>query len=198
MNTIKILLAGVLMLAVPVAANADLVTFSSDPTGMKANGWKSVESSLLAFTDSVGSGLDVRDYGHQSNGKALGIYSDHDDSGLWMDFDVPVTSLSLSFGNDDAGWSSAGDQAHLVAYLAGTKVGETFVTMNRNDVMDQSIAVSGVTFDKAFFKYEVNPSQGLTEVVDDIMFTPIPAPGAVLLGALGLGMVGWLKRRAKA
>jgi hypothetical protein len=123
-----------------------------------------------------------------------------------MDFSVVVNSLQFDFGNDDPAWTNPGDLAILTVFMGSSQVGQTSVLMNRDDIMNQTISISGVNFDKATFFFDVtrtpamNPSNppGLIEIVDDIEFTeftPIPAPGAVLLGSIGAGLVGWLRRR---
>lgn len=175
---------------------AALIDFQSDASGYKANGWQSDDSALVSFSDSLGAELNLQDWVQQSHGMALAVEWD-DASYLIMDFASPANFLSLEFGNDDPWYSVAGDQAVLTAFFGGGQVGQTSVVMNRDDIMNQSIAISGVTFDRATFFYNVTGG-GLIEVVDNIQFelaNPIPAPGAVILGSLGAGLVGWLRRR---
>jgi hypothetical protein len=174
---------------------AVVIDFESDATGAKPNGWQSDDSALVSFSDSMGANLGVGDYGSQSHGQALAVNGD-DASYLIMDFASPVSFLSLEFGNDDPGYSTAGDEAVLTAFLGAVQVGQTSVVMNRDDIMNQSITVSGVTFDRATFFYDVT-GVGLIEIVDNIQFesSAVPAPGAIVLGSLGAGLVGWLRRR---
>ena len=74
---------------------------------------------------------------------------------------APATSLQLAFGNDDFSATAAGDQAILVAFLGDTAVASASVPLNRNDVIDQTIAISGTLFDRATFSF-VTVSAGAT------------------------------------
>jgi hypothetical protein len=152
------------------ALQQTVIDFSEDPTGSKPDGWTSADSDVAHFWDSIGADLDVSDYAHQSFGNALGVFGD-DPSGLRIRFDVEICEISLSFGNDDPGFSNPGDEAVLRGYVDGVVVAETRVELNRNDDMDQTISLSGVTFNGAGFLYDVTTS-GLIEIVDDITFTP--------------------------
>lgn len=181
-----------------VAQSAITIDFESDPAGAKPNGWVSADSPLVSFSDSQGADLNVGNYGAQSDGNALACNPDGDQSYLIMDFAIPSIDLQLDFGNDDPGWSNPGDEALLTLFLGATQVGQTAVVMNRDDIMNQTIGISGVVFDRATFYYDVTAwSPGLIEIVDNIVFetSQIPAPGAILLGGMGVGLVSWLRRR---
>ncbi len=193
-----VLLSAILCVALAGSLQAAVVVnFESDPVGAVPNGWVSADSGLVAFSDSSGANLQIGNWPEGNNTNALGVFPD-DPSYLIMDFSTPVDSLQLDFGNDDPLFAVAGDQAVLTVFLGASQVGQTTMAMNLDDLMNQTIAISGVVFDRATFFYNVTQVPGLIEVVDNIQFTPfnvVPAPGAMLLGGIGAGLVGWLRRR---
>lgn len=182
-------------------ARAALITFEADSPGSKPNGFTSAESAVVHFSDSLGANLFVSDFGAQSIGQALGGFSD-DPSLLIMDFDIVANSLSLVFGNDDPGFSSPGDIALLTLFLGAGQVGQTSVVLNRNDLADQTIAISGGNFNRAEFAYANSGGTpiNLVEIVDNVEFTEVvaavPEPSTFVMGGTAtLLCLGFARRR---
>jgi hypothetical protein len=149
-----------------------VITFSSDPSGPKPNGWMSDDSAITSLSDSIGADLDLEDYGAQSHGQGLAVKPD-DDSTLLMDFRVPVCQLQLSFGDDEPSHTHEGDLARLRATDETGVVAQRAVLLNRDDIMNQRIRVSAPGgFTHAEFWFDVSVLDGLTEVVDRIGITP--------------------------
>ncbi len=194
----KLLITGLLATAFAAPALATTIDFEDQSSGGKPNGYTVAG---VTFTDTMGANLSVQNGGAQTNGLSL-IISGDDVSRLQMDFATNATDISMTFGNDDPGYTSATDQAWLTLWLGGIQVSATSVTLNRNDVMDQSIGINGVTFDQAFFWYG-NASGapiGLIEAVDNITFSDAAeVPEPAMLGLFGLGAIGLgLARRRRA
>jgi hypothetical protein len=107
------------------------------------------------------------------------------------DFSVLATDVWLDIiGND--GPLGSGDAGELYAYnAAGTQLDSDFT--------------SGL-FGSAFDTLHVSDPVGIAYIIaygtdndtvglDNLQWEQIPAPGAILLGSLGVGLVGWLRRR---
>lgn len=177
-------------------AAADFIPFTNDTTGSQPNGFMSVHSNNVSFSDTSGADLLLNDYGVQSIGNALGVFGD-DPSMLEMNFSLQVASLTLLFGNDDPGFSQPGDIAVLRTYNGANLQGTFFVPMNRDDIMNQSLSASG-NFNRATFSYE-SPNFvpiNLIEVVDNVEFAPVPEPAT--MAALGIGAAALVRRKRKA
>jgi Ca2+-binding RTX toxin-like protein len=158
---------------VPTSTSEFTINFERDATGAKVNGFRSVDDPGVAFSDDNGANLSLQDFGVQSIVKALQVGGD-DASAMVLDFDVPMTAVSLVFGNDDDGFSAVGDQAVISMSRGAITVATRRVTMNRNDLADQVIAYAGRPFTRVTFVYATPAGVpiNLIEIADEIGLTP--------------------------
>jgi hypothetical protein len=194
------------------AAHAGLVDFSAGPTGSQAEGFSATGAPELAFTSATGSGFIVGSFGAQSVGNGLFVLGDGDGNYLKGLFSTSQTALSLDFGNDDPHFTIPGDLATLRVFLGASFVGQTTVSLNRDDIMNQTISFAGASFDNFTFAYTnaagspfTGPGDiagGLAEVVDNIAYSSagvgVPEPATWAMMLLGFGAIGALVRRRAA
>ncbi|MEM1381606.1 MAG: hypothetical protein AAGH41_13380 [Pseudomonadota bacterium] len=188
------------------AQAADIVIdFEADSLGFFANGFTSVDSPLVAFSNTAESEVRIIGAGtltppEQADGQGLVVVDDGATrGGVQLDFAQAVSAVTLSFGNDDPAFADAGTLANLEGFSNGVSVGSVDVVVNLDDVLNQSITLSGLTMDRVVFTYlqaDRSPSI-LFEIIDNISadFAPIPLPGAAPLFAAALA--GFGARRLK-
>jgi len=102
-------------------------------------------------------------------------------SNIRVDFDVPSTYVEA--------WYTSAYTLYLEAYDTSDNLLATS-TGSANYGSNSLISVSSPII--AYVKFH---DGGFYFSLDDLGFVPIPAPGAILLGSIGVGLVGWLRRR---
>ena len=105
---------------------------------------------------------------------------------LRADFAGVVTDVHLDFiGNNSS------DFGQLLAYDAGGMLVDSAYTGQLTLSSVETLTVSG---DIAYII--AGGTSGASSLgMDNLQFNPIPAPGAILLGSIGVGFVSWLRRR---
>jgi hypothetical protein len=153
----------------------------------------------LPFDPSTGDlafGTDDRDYPHLFWGGPADTNHDHY---FRADFTVALaTDVSIDvIGNDPDNPNSNGDVGILEAYDASDNLLDSAFTgvLFKDDV--ETLMVSdggGIAY---ILAYGMQENSILTDTIglDNMQWTAIPAPGAILLGSIGIGLVGWLRRR---
>ncbi len=165
--------AGVPHFAVPEVIDSisfavadEFIDFDSDPNGDVPNGFRSDDSSLVAFS---GNDLTILEFGTgKTDGPSLAKLGT---GPVIMEFDRPVTEFSCRVGNDDGDFVGGAVFSTLRGYYQGQLTKTTTFQNNANDVIDDGPAIRGV-FDRIEFIYTdaTGTEIGLAEIIDNIAF----------------------------
>lgn len=179
----------------------EVVNFEGDSGGAVANGFVSSGSPYVSFSDTANEDLNILFNPPETIGNSLSVLAD-DESTLLMNFSVGITSLSISFGNDEPSFTLDTDQAVLLVYNGATLLSTLTVPLNRNDTIDQTLnwISTGTSATSAEFYYgdvSLNPIP-LAELVDNITFTvEVPEPSTyAAAGFVGVvAAMAWRRRK---
>lgn len=186
LNSCFVCIALIGIMAMASAASADVATFDDITTGPWVNipnGYHGFEWDTFAVVDGAGE--------QPGTGYETGIVS-----GKYVAYNKWAEVATVSDGMFDfngafltSAWIPS-LPVQVDGYLAGNPIYSRIVVVNDSGPTWVQFDFLGV--DRLRFG-----SLDLSQfVMDDFTYSNvIPAPGAVLLGAIGLGMVGWLKRR---
>lgn len=105
-----------------------------------------------------------------------------------------TTQARTSYLSIEAGHAADGSLLLEVFDLNGTLIASTLngPPLGPHGRTTMTIDRGGV-YDIAFFRVSGNDTYGVDQI--DMEQPVIPAPGALLLGGIGAGLVGWLRRR---
>jgi len=104
---------------------------------------------------------------------------------FYIQFPTPVVDVQFISGYWDAVGSGIinvyGPYGNPLASLSNTTTG-----VNTTDL--SALGKIGMIYFNSI-------ADGAGADLDNLSFSPIPAPGAIVLGGIGVGLIGWLRRR---
>jgi len=169
-----------------------LVNFDDKATGTQVLWDDYVSVGVASITELTGAGqLFARYPGTQSPPNLIGTGPDYDVEGgaqLWgwdgtiqIDLTLPASMVGIGVANSRGGLETLSVYDSVGSLLESHQVAigiNTYPVITRGAYDISRLMITGDWFG-----------------IDDLQFNAIPAPGALLLGSIGVGLVSWLRKR---
>ncbi|HUS73873.1 MAG TPA: hypothetical protein VMY06_12490 [Sedimentisphaerales bacterium] len=160
-----------------------LIDFDDQPAGTPILPGDYAAFGLASITELTGTGAAFARYpGTQSPPNYIGTGARYEWNGI-IRFDLALPASQIGLGIAD----SAGGPETLSVYDSGGILLESHVLTPGANIY---AVITRPTYDIS--RIEI---AGGFFAADDLQFNAIPAPGAILLGTIGVSLVGWLRRR---
>jgi len=185
--------------------------FSSSATTIDFEGYAvgtaiTTQYAGVTFSSYNGTGNPLIDWNESGGGQGLNggpgdasIYTTiNQDAGVWVNFDAGTTSAGGAYYIDvppliGRGFFYDVDGNLIHTFTLSQSIEFWGLSADPGDALIGSILFDSTAYPGTGF--DATTSESFT--IDNLMFEPtvIPAPGAILLGGIGIGLVGWLRRR---